>query len=94
MDTGERHGFPGFKIVIRSLDHNTGYDLANAIAVALDTRTTMIQTNVPEDDSTHYIQAVSREPNIIHVGEEVGNRRQLFAINGRMSFQAQEPSIG
>ena len=85
----ERH--PGIKIIIRALDHQTGFSLANAVANALDSSTMM---TVSVNGVSHYVQSIYKTSTIIRLGEEVGKRRQLWSINARIVFQDREPALG
>lgn len=87
---------PGFKVIVRHTNYQTGYDLANSIAVAMDQRTFPIKTTLPtsEGGSTYYIQNIIRTTEVVDLGEETGKKRQLWSINGRIAFEDEVSSIG
>jgi hypothetical protein len=88
--TGKTWLHAGVKILVRALDHHTGYNLANSICVAIDDFTRGV---VVIDDVEHYVQSLYREP-LIELGEETLKKRQLFSINARVAMQDVEPSLG
>lgn len=93
MRAGDYFQHPGIKILVRALDHDTGYDLISRLCTqGIDTvnRNTVITL----DGTTHYVQSIYRTSTIIELGEEQDKKRQLFTINARVAFQAQEPSLG
>lgn len=95
MASGRRHMKPGVKILIRHLDDYEGAELAQTIALALDQSIDTMTTRVPEDDADHYVQTVKRTTSVIFLGEEqAANRRYLWSMNARISFQNREGFLG
>jgi len=91
MPDGKSMLHPGIQFVIRSLDYQTGYDLANSIVLAFEA---VNNTNTTVNTVVYSVKSVYRTSTIIALGEEVGKKRQLFSINARVAFNDSVPSIG
>jgi hypothetical protein len=88
---GRQNVFPRVQIKIRSVDYS-GWSTILGIATALDALPAT-QIMVPDDGLYHYVSNVGRTSQVIALGEEVGKRRQLWAVNCRIVFQENEPTI-
>lgn len=93
--TGQSWVHPGFRVLIRSLDLNgEGYGLANAIARGLDMIPVRSDVTTP-DGAVHRVQSIYRISPVIGLGEEVGEKRQLWSITGRVAMRdSEQPPMG
>ena len=82
---------PGIKIMIRHPNDEEGYALAQRIVAKLEL---IKKITVVVDGESNYLQTFHKEGSIISLGEETNERRQLFVINGSLSFQDRQPPIG
>ena len=82
---GERQGHPGIQIRVRSHRPDTGWEKANAVAVALDA---IANQTVPISDNTYTVYAVTIKGNVIPIGPDSSkSERFLFAINATVSLR-------
>lgn len=86
MIDGEVQLHHGFQIRVRSLDHSTGYQKANAIAIAIDEQVN--QMDVTISPNVYIVWAISRKGDVIPLGTEGGkSKRSLFTINAIVALQ-------
>lgn len=80
-------------IIIRALNDNDCFELANTLAAAMDSQMTGVSTTPTEDKTAHFIDNVNRSP-IVFIGEEIKTKYSLRSIDARIVFSSDEPSIG
>jgi hypothetical protein len=88
---GNSRVHPGVQMKFRALSGD-GWSVFNCIVQFLDTLGPQVVTvyNIP-----YNVQSVYRTSGIMFLGEEIDRKRQLWSVNVRMAFQAnQVPSMG
>jgi hypothetical protein len=76
----------GIQLRIRSLDPETGWLKAHALARAIDE--TVYQDTVTLSGSTYYIQSITRRGDIIELGKDYQNsERYLFTVNAVVALR-------
>lgn len=81
----ERQVMEGIQIKVRAIDHQTGFNKANALAIAID----QISEEVLTIDGTQYIvHRIRRTSDVLVLGlEKPQSMRQLFTINAVVSLR-------
>lgn len=87
MRTGESVGKPGWQISARAEVFRVGMAKANVIAAYLDS---ILRNTVSVDGVSYLIQAVKQTSMVLSIGQEPdGKRRNLFTLNGTITFSVQ-----
>lgn len=98
MFNGRQHIFHGIQVRVRALKFETGYNKANAIAVALDEdirlRTVTLNDPTGTSTTTYTVYSVSRDSDVLPIGTERPretqapiSRRQIFTINASVMVE-------
>ena len=89
--SGEVLEYPGFQIIVRSLNYADAAAKAHSIATELDE---VLRREVLVDDSFLFnVQVVHRDGEPIPLVEREGRDRTMFSINGNVTLTGQEVSI-
>lgn len=83
LSSGQSINKPGLNFTIRAKDHPTAYDKAKQIWDALGA---IFRNSVIVGGDTYVLWAFKRLTPPVYLGEEVGKRRELFSIDGRVSI--------
>lgn len=84
---GDRQEMHGFQVLVRGVDHRTGYQKSRAIAVALDA---VYLRTVRIDGVDYLIHSVTRTTDVLALGTEVpASKRQLFSLNAVVTVRQQ-----
>ena len=79
MNSGETFSHPGIQVHVRALDYPTGNDKMSQIQQWLDQ---LCNTLVTVSGQVYKVMAFSQKGTPQSLGEEPGNRREHFTLNG------------
>lgn len=86
MTTGAYVDRPGFQILVRANDYDTGEAKARAISVGL-TETLNIPRSITVNATEYMIDSISKTSGPIPLGKEIdSSKRYLFSINFHLSI--------
>ncbi len=84
--TGDSIGKPGWQVRVRALGHRVAYARMKLIAEHLDG---ILRETVAIDGDSYIIAAVKQTGTVLPLGQEPdGKRRDLFTLNGTITFKA------
>lgn len=91
MVTGERFEHVGIQVLVRSLDHNTGYNKADDIGVSLDEE--VLNRTVAIDSDRYLVYSVGRTGSgILYLGKSKADaKRSKFSINALLTLKMLPP---
>lgn len=92
MNDGERQEHLGIQVRVRDMNHDDGFEKAQAVAMVLDQtvrlNTVTVSDRVGTGSATYTVYSVSRTTGVIIVGEErPDSRRNIFTINAVVSLR-------
>ncbi len=86
---GEIQEHFGFQIMVRSIDHDTGWAKAHALRAALSE--TVLQVTVLVGSNVYLIPAIVNMGQVMNMGKESQtSKRSLFTVNAELSVRQQE----
>lgn len=91
MWTGKIMEHPGIKIMARGERYQDN-DIIYLAAKALDTMITGSEVKM-RNKIVAQLHSVYRTSNVLHLGEEKGTRRHLWAFNARVAFRDPETTL-
>ena len=88
MVDGDQIAWNGFQVMVRAVDHPTGWQKVNAIRTAFLTDANFKRTVVTVEGQRYAVQAVVRVGQVIPLGEEKPvSSRNLFTLNAMLSYR-------
>lgn len=88
---GEYALTPGIRLLLRDRLYDAGYTRMQRIVEALRD---FHDVEIIVRGEPFKVKTFIRSSTILALGEEVGTKRQLFAVNGRIAFQDEQPTLG